>query len=312
MFSVRMFLLLLVTLPFILHATVPGAVVSAEDEILASDLSDGEEDTEATVENDDASAADEETEVGGTDAAAVDAEAEEEEAEKVLKPSPDAETMILFTEPISSDELPVGRPVRFLVGFTNKGNKDFIVDTMDAAFRYPQDWSYYIQNFTTIRYAITVEPGREATFNYAFLPSENLGARPFGLTVNVNYHDNDGNAFADAVFNRTVNVYEPDDGLDGETFFLYIFLAAVAILLLFGAYQLWLSFGKKRLMSSKPRSHIETGTQSNKTDVDFDWIPKETLDMLNKSPGRSPKGGKTSPRQRAAAAGKRRGGAADD
>jgi len=156
-----------------------------------------------------------------------------------------------------------------------------------------------------------VEPGREATFNYAFLPSENLGARPFGLTINVNYHDSDGNAFADAVFNRTVNVYEPDDGLDGETFFLYVFLVAVAILLAFGAYQLWTSFGKKRLLSSKPRSHIETGTQSNKTDVDFDWIPKETLDILNKSPGRLQKG-KTSPRQRDAAATKRRSGGADD
>ena len=43
-------------------------------------------------------------------------------------------------------DLPAGHPVKLLVGFSNKGSQDFIVDTMDAAFRYPQDYSFYIQN----------------------------------------------------------------------------------------------------------------------------------------------------------------------
>ena len=34
-------------------------------------------------------------------------------------------------------------------------------------------------------------------------------------------------------------------------------------------------------MSSKPKFQIETGTQSNKSDVDYDWLPKETLDSLS-------------------------------
>ena len=45
------------------------------------------------------------------------------------------------------------------------------------------------------------------------------------------------------MFNDTVNIVEEEDGLDGETFFLYIFLAAVAVLLLVGAQQLLSSFG---------------------------------------------------------------------
>ena len=43
-------------------------------------------------------------------------------------------------------DFPAGKLVEVLVGFRNKGSKDFIVQTMDASFRYPQDYSYYIQN----------------------------------------------------------------------------------------------------------------------------------------------------------------------
>jgi len=68
-------------------------------------------------------------------------------------------------------------------------------------------------------------------------------------------------------------------------------LAAIVVLLLVGAQQLVTSFGKKRM--SKPRQVVEMGTQNS--DVDYDWLPKETLQNLNKSPRRSPK---QSPRQR--------------
>ena len=43
--------------------------------------------------------------------------------------------------------------MKFLVGFTNKGDKDFIVETMDASFRYPQDYSFYIQNVSKRTYS---------------------------------------------------------------------------------------------------------------------------------------------------------------
>ncbi len=46
----------------------------------------------------------------------------------------------------SSLELPAGVMVKFLVGFYNKGDKDFIVETLDASFRYPMDYTFYIQN----------------------------------------------------------------------------------------------------------------------------------------------------------------------
>jgi translocon-associated protein subunit alpha len=278
-------LMLLIVLPTTLMLAGndgPSMVVRAQEE----DVVEGEEDEEASVVEDEAT--DEPgamTEEGGTPE-------EEEEEEKPLKPSADADTYLLFTAPNSMD-LPAGQAVKLLVGFINNGDKDFIVENMEASFRYPQDYSFHIQNFTVSRYNRLVEPKREATFAYQFTPSETFNARPFGLSINLNYKDNEGNFFQDAVFNETINIVEPDEGLDGETFFLYVFLAAIAVLLLVGAQQLLASFSKKR-MSGKPKAIIEVGTQ-NKGDVDLDWLPEETLNKLKNSPGRSPK---LSPRQR--------------
>ena len=76
-----------------------------------------------------------------------------------------------------------------MAGFSNKGTDDFIVETIDASFRYPQDYSYHIQNFTGTSYNRVVRPGEEASFQYAFHPHESYGGRPFGLTVLMLYKD---------------------------------------------------------------------------------------------------------------------------
>ena len=46
----------------------------------------------------------------------------------------------------SPSDLPSGQVVRFLVAFRNGGDQDFLVESMDASFRYPQDYSFIIQN----------------------------------------------------------------------------------------------------------------------------------------------------------------------
>uniref|UniRef100_A0A0B7B7S3 Translocon-associated protein subunit alpha n=1 Tax=Arion vulgaris TaxID=1028688 RepID=A0A0B7B7S3_9EUPU len=253
----------------------------------AQDAMEGEDD-EVTVETEtpDDVAPEEEASLQGK-------EGEEETVEEQtrLQPSPDADTFILFTKPNNPLELPAGKQVRILIGFTNKGNVDFLVDTLEASLRYPQDYSFFLQNFTTMTYSSVIQPKRQATFEYGFVPSDSFSARPFGLTITLNYKDTEGNVYQNSVFNETIQVVEPDEGLDGETFFLYIFLAAIVILLLVGTQQLVSNFGRKHL--TKPRQPIELGTQNS--DVDYDWLPKETLQGLNKSPRRSPK---QSPRQR--------------
>ena len=53
---------------------------------------------------------------------------------------------ILITFHFSIIEIAAGSIVDCLVGFTNTGKNDFVVEALDASLRYPQDYSYFIQN----------------------------------------------------------------------------------------------------------------------------------------------------------------------
>lgn len=68
-------------------------------------------------------------------------------------------------------------------------------------------------------------------------------------------------------------------GFDGETFFLYVFLAAGVVLLLVIGQQTLLSVGKKR--PAKKAAPVETGT-NNPNNVDYTWLPAQTLASLSK------------------------------
>jgi len=270
----RKWLIVLLVLPAVLQIAQPGVGLSmAEDEV--------ENEEEGAVEDEEPETTEENVETDDGD---------ESSAKKNV--SPFAKTTLLFTRPAQnlasgSVELPAGHIVEFLVGFENNGESDFVVEALDASFRYPMDFSYHIQNFSAIAYHKTVKPAQEATVSYSFIPADAFAGRPIGLTINLAYRDLEGNFFFDPVFNETVQIVEFDEGFDTELFFMYVFIVAIAVLLLF----LVFSFaskgtkGKKSASASKP---VETGTSN--ADVDYEWIPK----TINRTPG----SGKTSPRQR--------------
>lgn len=217
--------------------------------------------------------------------------------ESVVKSSQYIDTKILFTKPTPNNgdtpfDLQAGFPVEFLVGFINKGPEDYVVESMEASFRYPMDYTYYIQNFTALPYNKEVKPSQEATFMYSFIPNEAFAGRPFGLNIQLNYRDAGGNDYQEAVYNQTVNIIEVSEGLDGETFFLYVFLGAAVVLALVLGQQALSSLARRRSPRSAPKP-LETGTANN---VDYDWLPKEVVNQLKKSP----KTPKQSPRQRKA------------
>uniref|UniRef100_A0A8C9L7K9 Translocon-associated protein subunit alpha n=1 Tax=Pavo cristatus TaxID=9049 RepID=A0A8C9L7K9_PAVCR len=184
-------------------------------------------------------------------------EKEEEDLSGEPKASPSADTTILF---VKGEDFPANNIVKFLVGFTNKGTEDFIVESLDASFRYPQDYQFYIQNFTALPLNTVVPPQRQATFEYSFIPAEPMGGRPFGLVINLNYRDaNVSTIFTD--LQRTSAIQSKN-------------LAKTC----------FLTFQRKR-----PVQKVEMGT-SNQNDVDMSWIPQETLNQINKaSPRRLPR-----------------------
>ncbi|XP_071766581.1 translocon-associated protein subunit alpha [Centroberyx gerrardi] len=240
----------------------PDAAVDEEEE---------EEEDEVLVEEDQIPSAETDGDLDD-DAEAVD-----------VTSHPDADTTIIF---VTGEEFPANEIVKFLVGFTNKGSQDFSVQSLEASFRYPQDFQFYIQNFTALPLNTVVQPQKQASFEYSFIPAQPMAGRPFGLVILLNYLDNEGNAFQTAIYNQTVTITELEEGLDGETMFLYIFLTGLVALVLFGVYQVLETRTKKRISVK-----IEKGT-GGMSDVDISWIPQETLNVMNKA---SPK---TSPRKR--------------
>uniref|UniRef100_A0A8P4K8K1 Translocon-associated protein subunit alpha n=1 Tax=Dicentrarchus labrax TaxID=13489 RepID=A0A8P4K8K1_DICLA len=252
-------------------------------EVSAQDLTEDEE-AEAVDEDvvDDVTAEDEDDE----------AEVEDDENAELTEEKEDEEEEALVGEVKASPErrhhhpvyFPANNIVKFLLGFSNKGSENFVVESLDASFRYPQDYQFYIQNFTALQLGIVVPSGRQATFEYSFIPAEPMGGRPFGLVINLNYKDGNGNIFQDAVFNQTVTITEREDGLDGETIFMYVFLSGLGLLVVVGLHQLMESRKRRR-----PAPKVEMGTSSH-NDVDLSWIPQETLNQINKaSPKRSPR-----------------------
>jgi len=259
----QLFMLMLVVLPMVMVSD--RAMARAEEDEV-------EEEEEGVVE-----------EEGGETGEEAGGETAEDEGLKTT--SPDAETVILFTKPpgTSNMELPAGQITEFLVGFTNKGDQEMIVDSMEASLRYPMDFTFHLQNFSAINYVKNVKAKQQATVAYSFIAADAFAGRPIGLTINLHYRDAAGNFFIDPVFNETVQIVEFDEGFDTETFFMYVCMCGLTVLLLFLVYNHLT--GKKGGSRSKP---VEKGTNEN--DVDFEWIPKSNL--------RTPGSGKTSPRQR--------------
>lgn len=49
-----------------------------------------------------------------------------------------------------SIELPISKEVSFLVGVHNKGEKQYLLSSMDASIRYSQDFTFHLQNVSIV------------------------------------------------------------------------------------------------------------------------------------------------------------------
>ncbi|XP_034548103.1 translocon-associated protein subunit alpha-like [Notolabrus celidotus] len=280
MFSFGPKLLLLFLLAFPCGLISIGQVSAQSDS--AEDVTEDTEDTEAAVdeeeEDDEEDVLVEEDQMQPTEGEEDDTD---EGADKQLLSHPEADTTIIF---MTGEEFYANEIVRFLVGFTNKGSDDFTAQSLEASFRYPQDFQFYIQNFTALPLNTLIKPQAQASFEYSFIPAQPMAGRPFGLVILLNYLDTEGGVFQTAIYNQTVTIIEREEGLDGETMFMYVFLIGLVSLMLFGMYQVLETRTKKRLSVK-----IEKGT-GGMNDVDISWIPQETLNVMNKaSPKASPR-----------------------
>jgi len=195
--------------------------------------------------------------------------------EPVIGPSPDVSTYFVF--PSSSvKSFTVGSGIPVVVGFQNHGNTLFNVTTIFASLMYPQDWRYYIQNYTKEYYGEVVASSELRSFLYTFYPDPMLDPRDFGLTVKVFYTDPEGGNFTSVVYNNSITLTEAGGSFDAQTLFTYVGIVGVAGLVGFGIYKVARGFSKKR-----PRK-VEYGTQS--TVVDNEWLEGTAAMRSSKSP----------------------------
>ncbi|XP_020354408.1 translocon-associated protein subunit alpha-like [Oncorhynchus kisutch] len=272
-FGSKILVLFLVTFPCGQRSFCQVSAEESAEDIAPHATVDEEEEDELLVEED---------QVPGSES---EDDLDEDAAVGDVTSHPDADTTIIF---VTGEEFPANEIAKFLVGFTNKGSQDFTVHSLEASFRYPQDFQFYIQNFTALPLSTVVQPQQQASFEYSFIPAQSMAGRPFGLVILLNYQDSEGNGFQMAIYNQTVTIVELEEGLDGETMFMYIFLTGLVVLAIFGMYQVLESRMRKRLPVK-----VETGT-GGMNDVDISWIPQETLNIMSKASA-SPK---ASPRKR--------------
>ncbi|PAV61344.1 hypothetical protein WR25_18195 [Diploscapter pachys] len=223
---------------------------------------------------------------GDVKAAAAGSASATEDDELTIGASPDATLAFVFTMPANANhqrEFPANRPVRYLIGFQNRGEKDFIIKSSETSFRYPMDFNYHIQNFTQGQYNRRVAPKEEVTVDYSFFTHESFAGRPLGLVVNLHYEDAEGRLYVNNVFNETITILEDDSSFSTETGFLYLVFAGFIVLALFAVQHFLNKLSRKTGLQKKRQPQTETGTTSG-AEVDFEWIPREVLKQNEKSP----------------------------
>ena len=72
-------------------------------------------------------------------------------------------------EPDVSAGFPSKAPLKILLGFRNNGDVPVNVTHIAASLNVPQMVSFYVTNFTVQTPLVTVEPGKEASFEYPFV-----------------------------------------------------------------------------------------------------------------------------------------------
>jgi len=294
--SVSILLLLFAANSLVLDKVFVSAEEDAtEDEMYEQDYVDEEdEDDEGLVEDEDEDDDDDDDD-DEEDEGEIELDEDSAEDGDVVTSHKDVASSVLFesgAEPL----LLAGQDIESYIHFANGGSLSFVISSIDASFRYPQDFSYIMQNFTVLSPNKMIDAGKEGSFKYRFQPGELAGGRSFGLVVNVNYKDlseDSATVYKDTVFNQTVLVLENDESVDAETFFMYLMLAGMLSLMIFGLYQAVAPKSKrsKKPVHSNGATPLETGTANG--DVDMSWIPEQTLKVLkNKTPTNSPRGRK--------------------
>ena len=127
---------------------------------------------------------------------------------------------------------PGGERVTVLLGVRNTGNDDVNVTYIAGSLNVPNNFAFYVTNFTVSAYGdAIVKPRQEATFEYAFAIDPQFAGHALQLALTT-FYDEAGASYATTFFNATVPVLDPKVAFDRELAMIYLTLAGVAALAL--------------------------------------------------------------------------------
>ncbi|KAK2739609.1 hypothetical protein FQN55_009345 [Onygenales sp. PD_40] len=150
-----------------------------------------------------------------------------------------------------------GNPTQALVAFNNQEPEPVTVNlvggslwTLDA----PGEPSRNIRNLTASRYSVEIPGGEQHALGYAFATE----MHPQDLTLHLAaiVANSEGKLFTIQAYNGTISVVEPETSIfDPQVLFLYFFLLACFVGVVYGFYTIWVApyFPQKRKGGDKPK-----------------------------------------------------------
>ncbi len=127
-----------------------------------------------------------------------------------------------------SSGFPSSRPMKILLGFRNNGESPVNVTHIAGSLNAANSFAFYVTNFTTVGVFTTVEPGKEASFEYPFVLDKELAGHSFRLAVTAFYAD-ETESYASTFYNRTIAVNDPVGVFDTQTFVVKLVLLALVL-----------------------------------------------------------------------------------
>merc|ERR1712137_776362 len=175
---------------------------------------------------------------------------------QVLPGSPDADTTYVFSDVDEEEGFYPGSISHVVLGFKNQGQRPYGFTGIGGSLYYYMDSSYVLENYTAIKYDVTIQPGEEFSFTYPFRLHPMLSEGQYGLRFTALYRD-EFNTYATPLFNETVHVLEPHRELHLQDFLQFGLIIFVVLLGVFGIFK-YVGGSRKQKFSNKAITEHKT------------------------------------------------------
>lgn len=173
---------------------------------------------------------------------------------------PVVETSVYFPDH-QDRKFPIGAPVTMLLLVKNAGDEPFQLTGVAAHLHSIFDLNYYVQNFTGRELGYVVEPQREASIEYMFMPDKSLEPLEFHFSAFIEYNSTTGDVYRSTPVNGTVELYELPAQWDLQTVLSYT--ASTGVFTAIG-YIVFINFFKPSKSSRSSRSSRAASAPSGK------------------------------------------------